>query len=67
MQAGGPAALAGLRAGDVITQIDGQPATTVDQLVELTITKKAGDKVSLDYVRNGQTHEATVTLGRQAS
>jgi putative serine protease PepD len=63
VQAGGPAATAGLRVGDVVTQIDGQPATSVDQLVGLTITKKAGDKVDLTYVRSGQSREATVTLG----
>lgn len=67
VQASGPAASAGLRPGDVITEIDGQPATTPDQLVSLTITKKAGDKVDLTYVRAGQTHETTVTLDSQSS
>ena len=67
VQVRGPAAMAGLRAGDVITEIEGQPATTTDQLVELTITKKAGDKVDLTYVRAGQTHETTVTLASQSS
>jgi putative serine protease PepD len=67
VQTGGPAAMAGLRPGDVITEIDGQPATTTDQLVELTITKKAGDKVDLTYVRAGQTVATTVTLGSQPS
>jgi putative serine protease PepD len=66
IQASGPAAMAGLRSGDVITEIDGQPATSADQLVELTITKKAGDKVDLTYVRDGSTHETTVTLGSQS-
>ena len=63
VQAAGPAAMAGLRAGDVVTEIDGQPATSADQLVELTITKRAGDRVELTYVRGGQSREATVTLG----
>ena len=66
VQAGGPAATAGIRAGDVITQIEGQPATSPDQLIALTITKKAGDKVNLTYVRAGSTHETTVTLGSQS-
>jgi len=65
VQTGGPAASAGLRPGDVITQIDGAPATSTDQLVELTITKKPGDKVQLTYVRNGHTTTTTVTLGSQ--
>jgi putative serine protease PepD len=67
VQAGGPAATAGIRVGDVITQIDGQAATSPDQLIALTITKKAGDKVDVSYVRAGQTHETTVTLGSQGS
>jgi putative serine protease PepD len=63
VQANGPAASAGLRPGDIITEVQGQPATSPDQLVALTITMKAGDKVDLTYVRAGQTHETTVTLG----
>jgi len=62
---GGPAAQAGLRAGDVITKIDGEPATTNVQLQELTLTKKPGEKVPLDYWRNGTTSSTTVTLGTQ--
>ena len=67
VQSGGPAAMAGLRVGDVITEIQGQPATAPEQLVELTITMTAGDKVDLTYVRAGQTHQTTVTLGRQGT
>jgi putative serine protease PepD len=63
--ANGPAAQAGLRKGDVITKIDGQPATSNVQLQELTITKRAGDTVTLDYVRDGKQATATVTLGTQ--
>src|SRR6516225_9793845 len=44
---GGPAATAGLRAEDVITKIDGMPATSNIQLQELTLTKKPGDTVSI--------------------
>jgi len=62
---GGPAALAGLRAEDVITSIDGQPATSNIQLQELTLTKKPGDTVSIGYTRAGQPATATVTLAAQ--
>ena len=62
---GGPAAMAGLRAEDVITTIDGQPATSNLQLQELTLTKKPGDTVSLGYTRAGHSATATVTLGAQ--
>jgi putative serine protease PepD len=67
VQSGGPAAMAGLRVGDVITEIQGQPAAAPEQLVELTITMKAGDRIDLTYVRAGHTHQTTVTLGRQGS
>ena len=52
---GGPAAKAGLPAGDVITEINGQPATSTVQLQELTLTKKPGDTVPLQVWRSGQT------------
>jgi putative serine protease PepD len=62
---GGPAADAGLRVGDIMTEVDGQPATSSDQLVALTLTKRAGDKVPLTYQRDGQSKSTTLTLGTQ--
>jgi len=62
---GAPAATAGLRPGDVITKINGEPATSNIQLQELTLTKKPGDTVPIDYTRAGQPATATVTLGAQ--
>jgi putative serine protease PepD len=62
---GGPAAQAGLRAGDVITTINGEPATDTTQLQQLTLTKKPGDTVQLGYSSNGKQATATVTLGTQ--
>jgi S1-C subfamily serine protease len=35
------------------------------QLQELTITKSPGDKVSVDYTRDGKSGSTTVTLGTQ--
>jgi putative serine protease PepD len=63
--AGGPAAQAGLRQGDVITKVNGDPATTNVQLQELTLTKSPGDKVTVDYERDGKAASTTVTLGAQ--
>jgi putative serine protease PepD len=62
---GGPAARAGLRADDVITSADGQPITSNIQLEALTLTKKPGDTVSVEFTRNGHSATATVTLGVQ--
>jgi len=58
----GPAFKAGLREGDIITTIDGQPATSTDQLAALTLTKHPGDTVQLGYQRDGRQGTATVTL-----
>ena len=62
---GGPAAQAGLRPDDVITSIDGEPATSNLQLQELTLTKKPGDTVPIGYTRPGHSATTTVTLGAQ--
>jgi len=60
--AGGPAATAGLRVGDVITEIDGRPARDSEQLVVLTLTRHAGDTVELTYDRDGRSAVAQVRL-----
>ncbi len=62
---GSPAAQAGLQSGDIITEIDGEPARSTDQLQALTLTKRPGDKVQLTYERDGKTSTTTVTLGTQ--
>jgi S1-C subfamily serine protease len=38
----------------VITKVNGQAATSNIQLQELTLTKKAGDKVQVGYSRDGK-------------
>jgi putative serine protease PepD len=60
---GGPAAQAGLKAGDVVTEIDGEPVTDPTQLALLTLKKKPGETVSLTYERSGMSATTTVTLG----
>jgi putative serine protease PepD len=62
---GAPLGLSGTVTSGIITKINGQPATNTVQLQELTLTKKPGDTVQLEYWRNGQTATATVTLGSQ--
>ena len=62
---GGPAAMAGLRVNDVITKINGDDATSNIQLQELTLTKKPGDTVSIDYTRDDHSATTTVTLAAQ--
>ncbi|MCS7002651.1 MAG: trypsin-like peptidase domain-containing protein [Dehalococcoidia bacterium] len=59
-----PAARAGLRSGDIITALDGQPVASIDQLRRVLDSKRVGDELRIDFVRNGQ--PATVTARLQA-
>ena len=59
---GGPADRAGIRPGDVIVEIDGEPARSVDALIVKTLTMEAGDTIRLTYERRGSTHTTDLTL-----
>ena len=52
--ANGPAAKSDLRAGDVITAIDGKPVITSPQLKSEIRSKKIGQPINLDVYRNGK-------------
>ena len=76
---GGPADQAGIQpgtkdtndpnlkaGGDILTAIDGQPIATFDQLLSYLVTNKSpGDSVVLTVLRDGQSMDITVTLGRR--
>ncbi|MBB5131999.1 putative serine protease PepD [Thermocatellispora tengchongensis] len=66
VSSGGPAEQAGIRQGDVITKIGDQNVTGADDVIGTVRGHKAGDKVSVTYVRDGQTHTVTVTLAERA-
>ena len=59
---GGPAAKAGLRAGDVILEFDGSEVDNSDELIVMIRSKNVGDKVKIKYKRGNLTKEVTVTL-----
>jgi len=59
----GPAAKGGLKAGDVITSIDGKRISGSDALTASINTYKPGAKVTIDVTRNGSTKSIVVTLG----
>jgi C-terminal processing protease CtpA/Prc len=67
---GGPADTAGMRAGDVITAINGvsfkstSQESAADQLMDFMDKVKPGDTLKLSYVRAGQARDATVKAGR---
>jgi putative serine protease PepD len=62
---GGPADDAGLRAGDVVTQIGTTTVKGSNDLVAAIATHKPGDKVQVTVRRGSQTLKETVTLGTQ--
>lgn len=61
--AGGPAAKAGLKIGDVITAVDGIPADSGTSVSALIRMQEGGEEVAITYTRNGERGETNVTLG----
>ncbi|MFF8374604.1 trypsin-like peptidase domain-containing protein [Streptomyces sp. NPDC015661] len=61
--AGGPAAKAGLRPGDVITKVDGQRVHNGEELIVKIRAHRPGDKLELTLTRNGKELTKTLTLG----
>jgi len=63
VSAGGAAAAAGLRSGDVVTALGGKPVTSMSDLVAQVRAQAAGATVTITYNRGGQAGETEVTLG----
>jgi putative serine protease PepD len=66
VQAAGPAATAGLKAGDVITKFDGHLLEDGTDLIALVRKYAPGAVVPLEYHRGTQTRTASVTLAADA-
>ncbi len=58
----GAGAVAGLKEGDVITNVDGKKITKMAELQEIISRKRPGDKMSISYLHNKQQNTKTVTL-----
>lgn len=63
VEEGGPADEAGIKAGDVITALDGDTVTSADGLIISLREYEVGDTVKLTLMRNGREQEVDVTLG----
>ncbi len=59
---GSPASTAGLRVGDVIVSLDGQPLSGVSDLVDALRGRKIGETVEVGYERGG-TRKVRIALG----
>lgn len=60
----GPAESAGLKQGDIITEIDSKKLSTMNDLREYIYTKKVGDIVNLQISRGKINRSIDVTLGK---
>lgn len=55
----------GLKAGDVIIEVDGKSIKTMDELNEIKNSHQIGDEIKLKINRDGNEKEITLTLGEQ--
>jgi regulator of sigma E protease len=60
----GPAARAGLAAGDRVVALDGVRVNDFRQIVDY-ISARPGEHVNIDYARGGATHSAQVTVASE--
>jgi len=63
VRGGSPADVGGLKAGDLIVGFGGKPVKDLYSYSDALYAHKPGDKVEIVYVRNGERHTTTVTLG----
>ncbi|MFG2850782.1 trypsin-like peptidase domain-containing protein [Streptomyces mirabilis] len=61
--AGGPGAKAGIKAGDVITEVDGQRVHSGEELIVKTRAHRPGDRLRLTLRRGGSQRTVTLVLG----
>ncbi|WP_050782416.1 trypsin-like peptidase domain-containing protein [Streptomyces griseoflavus] len=60
---GGPGARAGIKAGDVITEVDGRRVHSGEELIVKTRAHRPGDRLELTLERDGEERTVTLTLG----
>jgi putative serine protease PepD len=59
---GTPAEEEGLRAGDLITAVDGRNMTSAEDVTSAISAKRPGDAISVTYTRGGESHTVDATL-----
>jgi serine protease Do len=61
----GPASRAGIRVGDIITNIDGLELSRMAELRSYIYSLRPEEEVRVTVLRNGRTHNFNATLGRR--
>ncbi|MFE7902680.1 trypsin-like peptidase domain-containing protein [Streptomyces sp. NPDC057424] len=61
--AGGPGARAGIKSGDVITEVDGQRVHSGEELIVKTRAHRPGDRLELTVERGGKERKVALVLG----
>jgi putative serine protease PepD len=67
VKAATPAAQAGLKAGDVVTAVDGTSIASGDDLTRAIDSHKPGDTITLKYRRGGSEHTVDLKLAARPS
>jgi S1-C subfamily serine protease len=62
VRSGSPADKAGLREGDVVVALGGQPVTRAADVHRLVPELPSGRDLSLTYIRGGREHDTLVRL-----
>jgi peptidase M28-like protein/PDZ domain-containing protein len=65
VRAGSPADSAGLKAGDVVVQLDGKDVTDLQSYSDALYSHQPGDEVDIVVVRNGERLKLRARLGRR--
>jgi putative serine protease PepD len=64
---GQPADKAGIKAGDIVTAVNGDKITEANELIVAIRQHTPGQKINVTYLRGGKSHTAVVTLASAKS
>lgn len=67
MDSSGPASKAGIKVGDIITEINQEPTNTMLDIRTLLYKYKVGEEINITYSRNGTSNSTTLTLTKKPS
>jgi aminopeptidase YwaD len=65
VRTGSPADLGGLKAGDIIVEFGGKAVNDLYSYTDALYAHEPGERVSIVYLRDGERHTASVTLGKR--